>query len=595
MFTTPLGLLALLAVPAVVALHLLRRRFAPRTVSALFLWTALDRDPAEGRRWDRLRSTASLLLESLAALLLALALAGPRGCAGEGRHLVVVLDDSASMAARVDGEAAWERAAEEVSERIEDLGARDRVTLIATGPRPRVLAGPQALPGEARSALAAWRPSGPDADADAALALGRGLGGAVLWVTDAAPPPEASLQEGVEWLAVGAPADNVGFVDAARGAEEIALSLASFSERAEGRIRIEGEGRALVEQPFVLEAGGRASYRIASVEGAAPLTARLVRADGSAWEDGLDLDDRVWLAPPARRVVRLGSALPPALNRALGLASGRADALGVGRWVAAVPDSAAAPAAEADLVLTLEEAPATRGWAVCLTGPAAPGPSGQPALLGPFLSTGDALLRGFGGEGLIWTPGSRPALGPEDRPLLLAGERPLLIEHAEGGPLRYTLDLDPWRSTVARSVDWPVLLANLAELRRADLPGPRAVQLRAGEGFQLTDAGSGALIVEGRQTGTSRVEARGDLFVEDLAAPDLYAVRDAEGAERAVFAVNLLSAAESDLRERGSGSRDTEARVAEASLASGGASALLALIAAGVLLLDWVLLARGRP
>ena len=40
MFQSPLGLLALLGVPAVVLLHLFRRRFERRPVSALFLWEA---------------------------------------------------------------------------------------------------------------------------------------------------------------------------------------------------------------------------------------------------------------------------------------------------------------------------------------------------------------------------------------------------------------------------------------------------------------------------------------------------------------------------------------------------------------------------
>ena len=37
-FTTPLGLLALLAIPAIVAIHLFRRRFPVRPVAGLFLW-----------------------------------------------------------------------------------------------------------------------------------------------------------------------------------------------------------------------------------------------------------------------------------------------------------------------------------------------------------------------------------------------------------------------------------------------------------------------------------------------------------------------------------------------------------------------------
>ena len=77
-FTTPLGLLALLSVPAIVAIHLFRRRFPPRQVAGLFLWQSARQVPQGGGRLDRLPITASLLLECLAALALSLILAGAR-------------------------------------------------------------------------------------------------------------------------------------------------------------------------------------------------------------------------------------------------------------------------------------------------------------------------------------------------------------------------------------------------------------------------------------------------------------------------------------------------------------------------------------
>ncbi|MBM3978468.1 MAG: hypothetical protein FJ299_15960 [Planctomycetes bacterium] len=99
-FHLPWGLLALLAVPAILALHLFRRRFQPRVVSALFLWAPDDHVVVAGRKREPLRQSVSLWSELLAAACLALALAGPRSCGQESaEHLVVVLDGSASMAA----------------------------------------------------------------------------------------------------------------------------------------------------------------------------------------------------------------------------------------------------------------------------------------------------------------------------------------------------------------------------------------------------------------------------------------------------------------------------------------------------------------
>src|SRR5687767_9322686 len=110
-FTTPLGLLALLAIPAIVAIHLFRRRFPVRQVAGLFLWQLLRQTPEGGGKIARLPITASLILECLAALALAMILAGARlSSAAVNEHLVVLLDDSASMAAtNARGESARDR------------------------------------------------------------------------------------------------------------------------------------------------------------------------------------------------------------------------------------------------------------------------------------------------------------------------------------------------------------------------------------------------------------------------------------------------------------------------------------------------------
>ena len=56
MFATPLGLLALLAIPAIVAIHLFRRRFPVRPVAGLFLWQVMRQTPEEGTRSPGCRS-----------------------------------------------------------------------------------------------------------------------------------------------------------------------------------------------------------------------------------------------------------------------------------------------------------------------------------------------------------------------------------------------------------------------------------------------------------------------------------------------------------------------------------------------------------
>jgi hypothetical protein len=99
--THPMALAGLAAaVPALVAIYWLRRRFRRYPVSSLMLW--LDpRPPREGgSRLDRLQTPLLFFLELAALILLVLAAADPQvQSAQRARPLVVVLDDSFSMRA----------------------------------------------------------------------------------------------------------------------------------------------------------------------------------------------------------------------------------------------------------------------------------------------------------------------------------------------------------------------------------------------------------------------------------------------------------------------------------------------------------------
>ena len=76
-FLFPLGLLALLTIPIIIVLHLLRERRRRIAVPSLLHWQNLPRRP-EGERIRRLPLTLLLLLHLLVAGLLGVALAQPQ-------------------------------------------------------------------------------------------------------------------------------------------------------------------------------------------------------------------------------------------------------------------------------------------------------------------------------------------------------------------------------------------------------------------------------------------------------------------------------------------------------------------------------------
>src|SRR6218665_3895546 len=98
MLTNPLGLLALLGIPAVLAIHFLQRKAVELPVSTLFLLERTQRDAASGRRFDRLIPSIPLWMQLLAVLLLTWFLVEPRyPKSGTVQRVAVVLDSSASM------------------------------------------------------------------------------------------------------------------------------------------------------------------------------------------------------------------------------------------------------------------------------------------------------------------------------------------------------------------------------------------------------------------------------------------------------------------------------------------------------------------
>src|SRR5438067_1514665 len=95
----PVGLLALLAIPAILLLYFLKVRRPERRVATLMFWRPFVADRQANAPWQRLRPSLLLFLQLLAALAIALALIRPgaSGAVGVGGTTVVMLDGSASM------------------------------------------------------------------------------------------------------------------------------------------------------------------------------------------------------------------------------------------------------------------------------------------------------------------------------------------------------------------------------------------------------------------------------------------------------------------------------------------------------------------
>jgi hypothetical protein len=617
-FLHPLGLLALAGVPAVALLHLYRRRYRPRTVSAVFLWSAEDHTPAAGRKREPLRRSKSFWCEVLAALCLGLAFASPRPFGtSEASHLVLVLDRSASMGAG-GAHATRDLALAAVHERIDRLARGSRVTLIGSGVRPVVLAGPAALPLEARERLTTFMPGLAHHELGPALALAFELSGgrAVTLVTDrfdeTSAPPE------VELVAVGRSAPNVGIVAASRrrtaeqpatgggatnSVERVSLTVASFASDAALRtLRLETlEGAPLAGRDLALAPGTESHVSFELPEDTPLVVARLVQPAAPSNDrddrDGLAADDVAWLARAPRRTVRLASTLPSELAATLGVDSA-ADPSNIDRWLALVPDAVDTINPSAAHLVLATGLIGGDAWVLAL---AAPGPD-KGHFIGPFLTDpAHPLLGGLTLEGIVWCADTGAEL--QGAPFVSAGELALASEVHEGARIAWLLNLDPTRSSLQRSPDWPILLTNAAETRRAALPGPAATSLALGEPFRFRVDAPTTLRWRHEASATGPVDSEAKTFradstlvIDDIELPGVYELAELapSGAATPVarIGVSLSDRAESDLAQRSTGTRAAVAD--EATLRAGFSWVEVALLSLALvcLALDWWVLRR---
>jgi hypothetical protein len=482
-FTTPLGLLALLAIPTIVAIHLFRRRFPPRTVAGLFLWQIVRQVPEGGGKITRLPITTSLILECLAALALALILAGARFSPdGITQHLVVLLDDSASMAAvNAGGESARDRAVRRALAEIESLPSDGRITVVQSGERPSILAGPGAFAMDARAALEGWTPEAQHHSIALGVRFARELAGTtgrLLVLSDVPADVRGEPQfEGGLWVATGETVSNVGITAAQR-------TLVPSEDRGAVLLTLTSNAASAVRRRLTVSAADRdVLVRELDVPPGAstvtlPIPAGVPAVRVSLADDALVRDDAVMLAAPQPRIVAVENRLPDGRGR-----SALAQALDALSGVAAAESGHLAFVEAAELG-------APGGAEVWRAGfgraPASWIAPGEPRdFIGPFvLEKRHPMLLGMTLGGVVWT-GAVPLASDAVRPLVSTGDHVLAGITASPGAPSMLFNLDLNRTNLLRSPDWPILISNLVEMRRLALPGPERWNYRSGEWIRV--------------------------------------------------------------------------------------------------------------
>jgi hypothetical protein len=144
-FSSPLGAagwLALAGIPiGIVALYFLKLRRRPVRVPSTLLWRRSMEDLHVNSLFQRLRRNLLLFLQLLAVALAMLALAGPRikGTAGQGKRVILMIDNSASMSATDLPPSRLARAKDEARKVVQAMEGDDLAMVIAFSDSARVV------------------------------------------------------------------------------------------------------------------------------------------------------------------------------------------------------------------------------------------------------------------------------------------------------------------------------------------------------------------------------------------------------------------------------------------------------------------------
>ncbi len=486
-FTSPLALLGLLFIPAVLAMYMLKLRRDQAVVPSTLLWSRLLTDVEANAPWQRLKRSLLLLLQILLVIVIALLAARPflERPAGLARDIVLILDTSASMAATDVAPTRLDAAKAAAIDALRDLPTGGKVSVIAADRSARIVVNETSDLGRVKQAVNALVPSTMPGDLGDALELASKLAARsgdaqILVATDAAVAnvPTTKVDAPVTVLPVGRDRQNQAIVAlAVRTApssvtRSVFIGVANLDlESAQRRIEVWGDGNLLEARDVTLDPQARSDVVIDDVPNEIrTVEIRLVGRDPTAGvaPDHLAIDDRAWaVIPPDRtRLILIVGEGDPYLETALsylpnvelygvtpaeyGPKSDRTD----GRPWDLVIFEAALPATLPDSPILAIAPPRTSALGQVDGTLKDPGigtlSPDEPILRYVDLSTTHIAKA----TKLVLPDWARPVIpGPKGAPLLYAGIR--------SGLPTAVLAFEPRQSDLPLQIGFPILLANL--------------------------------------------------------------------------------------------------------------------------------------
>lgn len=591
-FLAPLGLFLALSILVLIAFHLLKVQPASREVGSTYLWERLLPDVAAHQPWQKPRFPPLFFIQLAFLLALIFAVARPAilTLAGESASVVFVLDATASMSATDVQPSRFVQAREAARSAISSLSDGSKGTLMLVGAQASVVVAEASDRAELLAALDRAQPTDAPNDLGEALRLAvtlvkqgaEGNQARVEVFTDGAfdlPSDLAALDAPIVWHNVGRDAPNRAITafsaradpqnrrrqhvflrveETGLRARETGLRVEETGQRTqriapderEATVILDVDGQTLESRPLAFDATGVAETVFEGIpDGARIIAARL----GSP--DALVADDQATLVleRPRETRVLLVSRGNVFLEKAVGLLPDvRLDRIAPRRFGAIVPEDYDVLIYDADVPDVVPSRP------TLIVNPASSpflpveGQLRRPSVTSwdrdhPVLQHVDLSEVRLSRAPAIQAPGwARPIVESLDAPLVLAGE--------DGGQRVVVLGFDLHQSNLALTPSFPILIANT--IGYLEPPGfLSASAVGPGTEIVFTPALEARSVVVREPGGREAIIPvdRRTVSYPETGRVGLYRVQQRSGERVLVetaFAVNLLSAAESDLRPR---------------------------------------------
>jgi hypothetical protein len=551
-----------------VVLYILRLRRRPVAVVFSPIWQRVLGARESSRLFQQLKRWLSLLLQLALLGLLALALGDPRFSARttEARHLVVLLDSSASMQATDVPKGRLGAATQAVKQLLAGLGPSDRMLIAQLDAAVTPLSTMTDDIGELGLALERVRPSDTRADLSRGLAFALdSLSGRtrpeVIVVSDGAFGEEARRHAPalgdvqLTFLPIGKSGHNVAITGFSvrrypldRSRYEVMLEVLNTNDTlADVELSLFGDGQVAETTRLALQPGERKAQFYSNLAGADRTLEAALSAPAGL--NDLGRDDRAYALMPERRrtrvlVVTAGNTyLEAALLLDEYLEVTRAtpgEPLPEGRFDVSILDGVSVP---------LEP---RLGGLLYLNPPA----SGTPLRLGREIADfgfdrwdeKTPILRWTAPENVQVRSGHTLVPEPKDQVLGASELGPILVAGKRDGQSFVALGFDPRQSDLVLRITWPLFLLNSINYFVAEDTG-YVSSFRTGDVWQLPVPGNSELAWLTRPDG-SRVR----LAIRDGKATHLgleagfYALALEEGAQPLLrFAANLANVEESQI------------------------------------------------